>query len=410
MRRARFAAIAVSGSVIALGATQPAAGAVTPIGVGRGLGPTSTAQADPAPSGGSSGTAGPDGTFTNSAWHRGRHRSATALVSVDGPVTDEQAAAIQALHGVTAVERAGLATLTIDGHHARALGVNPDSFRAYTPKLTARSNGLWQNVSDGDVTVSFEMGKGAKLPLGGQVPVTEGSRKRSLRVGAFATIGISGVDAFVSRSAARALGMPNGNALLVTAPHVTSHKLRDKLRHILGDKADVHLLHVAKTARVRHDSGTGSGTGTGDGSGLGADGGTVPGASTGAVSSKRIQVAIKAAESKLGDPYVWGAEGPNTFDCSGLVQWAYGQAGLSLPRVTDQQFLIGEHIPYSQARPGDLLFWRNDPTAPHYVSHVAIYLGDDYMIEAPHTGDVVKIIRVPRGSTFAGTVRIQVRH
>lgn len=391
MRRARFAAIAVSGSVIVLGGTQAAAGAVTPIRVGSVSGDTSAS--------GDTTSSGTDAGFTNARWHSGQHRKADVLVSLTGAVTDAQAAAVRALHGVTAVQRVDMAKLTVAGHHARALGVDPQSFRAFTPKLTARSDSLWQNVSDGDVTVSFEMGKGAKLPLGGQVTVTDGGRQRSLRIGAFATIGISGVDAVVSHAAAQALGMPSGNALLISAPHAKAHKLRGELRHILGGKADVRLLHAARTVRVRHDGGTG----------LGADGGgTIPTSGIGPVSSQRARIAIKAAESKLGDPYVWGAEGPNTFDCSGLVQWAYGKAGLALPRVTDQQFRVGKHISFSQARAGDLLFWRNDPTAPHYVSHVAIYLGDGYMIEAPHTGDVVKIIRVPLGSNFAGTVRIQV--
>jgi cell wall-associated NlpC family hydrolase len=123
------------------------------------------------------------------------------------------------------------------------------------------------------------------------------------------------------------------------------------------------------------------------------------------MTAEQIGVALRAAASKLGRPYVWGAEGPDSFDCSGLVQWAFAQAGVRMPRVTHQQWVTGPQVPLSQAQPGDLIFWRLDPTNPGYISHVAIYWGDGKMIQAPRTGDVVKISPVyTRG--FAGVVRV----
>ena len=72
--------------------------------------------------------------------------------------------------------------------------------------------------------------------------------------------------------------------------------------------------------------------------------------------SSRAGIAVRAALSRLGRPYVWGATGPNQFDCSGLVQWAYAQAGIHLDRTTYQEINDGIPVPRSQVRPGDLIF------------------------------------------------------
>ena len=101
--------------------------------------------------------------------------------------------------------------------------------------------------------------------------------------------------------------------------------------------------------------------------------------------------ALAAARSRLGDPYVWGATGPNTFDCSGLTQWSYAHVGIQLPRVAADQWNAGPHVTLSELEPGDLLFWATDLANPATIHHVAMYLGNGMMIAAPHTGDVVKI-------------------
>lgn len=93
---------------------------------------------------------------------------------------------------------------------------------------------------------------------------------------------------------------------------------------------------------------------------------------------------VSIARTKLGCPYVWGATGPDTFDCSGFVQWVYKQVGISLPRTTyDYEKYIGtkNEISWSEAQPGDIV-WKEQ--------HMGIYLGDNWYIHAPHTGDVVK--------------------
>ena len=104
-----------------------------------------------------------------------------------------------------------------------------------------------------------------------------------------------------------------------------------------------------------------------------------------------LNSAIWAAASQVGVPYVWGGETPLPapsagFDCSGLVQWAYGQAGIALPRTAQEQHDAVTPVPAAQAQPGDLVFWNDGTTS---VQHVAIYVGAGIVLEAPSTGSVV---------------------
>lgn len=100
----------------------------------------------------------------------------------------------------------------------------------------------------------------------------------------------------------------------------------------------------------------------------------------------RAGAAVRAALSRIGRPYVWGATGPDQFDCSGLVQWAYARAGVHLDRTTYQQINEGAPIPRSQVRPGDLVF-------PH-AGHVQLAIGDNMVVEAPYSGASVRISRM----------------
>jgi len=122
---------------------------------------------------------------------------------------------------------------------------------------------------------------------------------------------------------------------------------------------------------------------------LAAAGGSLTG--TTVPPNKIAATAIAAARTRLGDAYVWGATGPDTFDCSGLTQWAYAHAGVLLPRVAADQWNAGPHVTLADLAPGDLLFWATDLSNPATIHHVALYLGNGLMIAAPHTGDVVKI-------------------
>lgn len=110
---------------------------------------------------------------------------------------------------------------------------------------------------------------------------------------------------------------------------------------------------------------------------------------------------VDYACSKLGSPYAWGATGPNSFDCSGLTYAAYRAAGITLPRIAADQSHVGQRISLSQARPGDLVFYRGTQSP----GHVAIYIGDGLRIHAPHSGDYVRIATV-RESTVTAVVRV----
>ena len=109
--------------------------------------------------------------------------------------------------------------------------------------------------------------------------------------------------------------------------------------------------------------------------------------------------ALQYALTRRGDEYVWGADGPSTFDCSGLVKWAYAQVGIDLPHYTVSQWGMGEHISRSQLEPGDLVFFYPG------IDHVGLYVGDGLMLDAPATGQVVQIQPV-MWDVYVGAVRI----
>ena len=103
------------------------------------------------------------------------------------------------------------------------------------------------------------------------------------------------------------------------------------------------------------------------------------------------QEIINAAYSQLGVPYVWGDEAPGVgFDCSGLAQWAYAQAGIAIPRTTETQWPAMQHVTQAQAVPGDLVFFDTPGDSQAAPNHVGIYLGNGLMIDAPYTGTVVR--------------------
>jgi cell wall-associated NlpC family hydrolase len=120
--------------------------------------------------------------------------------------------------------------------------------------------------------------------------------------------------------------------------------------------------------------------------------------------NKVAAAAIAAARSRLGVPYVWGATGPNSFDCSGLTQWSYAHAGITLPRTSAEQWNAGPHPSLADLEPGDLLFWALNTSEPSTIHHVAMYLGRGMMIAAPHTGENVQIQPVYM-TGFIGAVR-----
>jgi cell wall-associated NlpC family hydrolase len=109
--------------------------------------------------------------------------------------------------------------------------------------------------------------------------------------------------------------------------------------------------------------------------------------------------ALRNALTRQGDAYIWGAAGPSTFDCSGLVVWAFAQEGLALPHYTGSLWNSGMHVSRSDLEPGDLVFFFAD------ISHVGIYLGNGLMVDAPTYGIPVGVHKID-WSVYVGAVRI----
>jgi peptidoglycan DL-endopeptidase CwlO len=117
------------------------------------------------------------------------------------------------------------------------------------------------------------------------------------------------------------------------------------------------------------------------------------------------RAAVRWALAQLGDPYRWGATGPDSFDCSGLTSSAYRAAGVSIPRVSRAQWGAGLHVQVDRLLPGDLVFYADNPGDPASIHHVGLYIGNGLMVHAPHTGDVVRVASIWRES-YAGATRI----
>jgi cell wall-associated NlpC family hydrolase len=197
------------------------------------------------------------------------------------------------------------------------------------------------------------------------------------RLGALASTGLPGVDLTVNPVLGQQLGLTADSALLLSAPGADLEALRDQFANRLGTQVHVTLLH--QTTIIR-------------------DAGAL-------LTRAQLTTVIHAALAKVGAPYVWGATGPASFDCSGLIGYAYAAAGIRLPRTSEQMWLAGPHIRPQDARLGDLLFWANDPAAPQDVDHIALYLGNGQMVAAPHTGDVIHVSPV-YSNNFQGVVRV----
>jgi hypothetical protein len=111
-------------------------------------------------------------------------------------------------------------------------------------------------------------------------------------------------------------------------------------------------------------------------------------------SAEKKDLLCETLIEQLGKPYVYGKDGPDSFDCSGLVEYVYSKIGVKLPRVVADQAYIGNYIEKENLRFGDIVFFSNDGIN---LTHAGIYIGSGYMIHAPKSGDVVKISSINAG-------------
>jgi cell wall-associated NlpC family hydrolase len=123
-------------------------------------------------------------------------------------------------------------------------------------------------------------------------------------------------------------------------------------------------------------------------------------AAAAAPASGAAATVVAAAMAQRGKPYVWAAAGPGSFDCSGLTQYAFRAAGITLPHSSRMQFQMGTAVSRSQLQPGDLVFFYSP------VTHVGVYIGNGQMVHAPTSGDVVKVADIDVMGSYAGARRI----
>jgi peptidoglycan DL-endopeptidase CwlO len=121
-------------------------------------------------------------------------------------------------------------------------------------------------------------------------------------------------------------------------------------------------------------------------------------ATTANASNPSAQVAVDAALSQVGKPYQWGGAGPNSYDCSGLTMWAWAQAGVSLPHNSGMQYAATARVAQSDLEPGDLMFFGSP------IHHVGMYVGNGQMVEAPYSGQTVRVTAAFR-SDYVGAGR-----
>ncbi len=122
-------------------------------------------------------------------------------------------------------------------------------------------------------------------------------------------------------------------------------------------------------------------------------------------SATQGDVAANWALTQLGKPYQWGGAGPDTYDCSGLSMMAWARAGVQLAHWTGYQWESGPHVPLNELQRGDLLFYATNTADPNTIHHVAIYIGNGMMVNAPYTGAFVRIDGMYSPGGLIGAVR-----
>jgi hypothetical protein len=179
----------------------------------------------------------------------GRRRVPSLLIASKNALPSDASRKVKKTKGVQVVEMVDGASTQIAGRQVGVLGVNPSTFRNFAPKEVGKLDALWRNVASGDVVISFP-----GTELGTTVPAGAASKNASARVGAFAGMGVPGVQAVVSRTQAKKLGLAHGNAMIVSAPKADLTKLKKTLAKLLPRDAKIAVLRdqVAVPVQVAH--------------------------------------------------------------------------------------------------------------------------------------------------------------
>ncbi|AOR32537.1 glycoside hydrolase [Streptomyces fodineus] len=160
---------------------------------------------------------------------------------------------------------------------------------------------------------------------------------------------------------------------------------REKQQEAARKAAELAKQQAQQQAQQGANSSSSTSSGSGSGStGSGSTGSGSTGSTTSGSYDTKAEKAIAFARAQIGKPYVWGATGPDSYDCSGLTQAAWRAAGVALPRTTYDQVNTGTTVSLANARPGDLIFFYDD------ISHVGMYIGNGMMIHAPKPGAYVR--------------------
>ncbi len=180
---------------------------------------------------------------------------------------------------------------------------------------------------------------------------------------------------------------------------------RDEQRAALEAAAAAHAGESERASRDDERTEAATGTASEDAASTGSSSSPAASSSTATAApsgggSGAAATAVATAMAQRGKPYVWAAAGPGSFDCSGLTQYAFRAAGVSLPHSSAMQSRMGQAVSRADLQPGDLVFFYSP------VSHVGIYTGNGQMVHAPTSGDVVKVGSIDSMGGYAGARRV----
>lgn len=319
------------------------------------------------------------------------------LSQVNAQITATKAAISQKkqqVHADTVIlEKAAVASYVNEGTSASS---NP-LFSSNTKTQGAANE--YGKIASGDLNEAVANLNTAKDKLSAQQTQLTAQQKQA-QAAVVAEQAAVAANQLVQQQQSAALAQENGEIANLVAQ-------QQKEEAALAAQKAQQQIEAAQAAQARTLAAESRESGSGTSSG-GSGGGSTPTRSPSSYTPVPVAAgasgAIAAAESQIGVPYVWGGETPGVgFDCSGLVQWAWRQAGVNLPRTSGEQFNAVTPVSVADLQPGDLLFY-----GPDGDDHVAMYIGGGTMIEAPETGQLVHYTPLRLGGygeSFAGAGR-----